>query len=316
MKVIRSNINSSKRNAAFSCLLIFLLVTCNTFAAEKTIGVIMSGDTPYYAEVHNAFMARLSKKGYSEKVEILVQKPYPDPISLSNAARKFIALNVDIVVTYGAPATDAAISEKSGIPIVYTSMYEPCKLTGFRNVTGVCSKALVSSLLRYLKALITISNLGVIYNSNEEDSLYQMQELNRLSDQYGFKVEEINLKIPRDVKQKLSAKRVDALFIASSSTTGMAFPSIIEFSTEQKIPTVSFLSDKNHYATITLSPAPKEQGEKAAEKVISILEGVPPNKIKVDISSETDLVFNLKEAKTIGFKIPMELVTEATKLIQ
>jgi ABC-type uncharacterized transport system substrate-binding protein len=146
--------------------------------------------------------------------------------------------------------------------------------------------------------------------------MQQGLELNRFSNQFGFKIEGINLKNPKDLKQMLSAKKFDALFITNSSTSGRAFPSILSFSWENKIPTATFLSGKNQYATITLSPAPKEQGEKAAEKVISIFEGISPDKIKVDTSSETELIFNLKEANSMGFRIPMELVTEATRLIQ
>lgn len=309
-------VQNSKLKAAFFTLLLLFLFICNAVAAEKVIGVIMTGDTSYYSDVHDAFMARLGKKGYAEKVEVFVQKPYPDPISLSNAARKFIAIDVDVIVTYGAPATEAVLREKTEIPTVYTCVYEPCNYNGLKNVTGTCSRTNISSLLRYLKAITTISTLGVIYNSDEADSLQQGLELNRFSSQFGFKIEGINLKKPKELKQMLSAKKMDALFITNSTTSGRAFSSILSFSMENRIPTATFFSGKNQYATITLSPASKEQGEKAAEKVISIFEGIPPDKIKVDASSETELVFNLKEAKSMGLRIPMELVTEATKLIQ
>ncbi|MBI5099482.1 MAG: hypothetical protein HZB30_09630 [Nitrospirae bacterium] len=309
-------VQNSKLKAAFFTLLLLFLFTCNAVAADKIIGVIMTGDISYYSDVHDAFTARLVRKGYAEKVEILIQKPYPDPISLSNAARKLIAIDVDVIVTYGAPATDAVLREQTEIPIVYSCVYEPCNFKQPRNVTGTCSKTHVSSLLRYLRAITAISTLGVIYNSDEADSLQQGLELNRFSNQFGFKIEGINLKNPKDLKQMLSAKKMDALFITNSTTSGRAFPAILSFSLENKIPTATFLSGKNQYATITLSPASKEQGEKAAEKVISIFEGIPPDKIKVDTSSETELIFNLKEANSMGLKIPMELVTEATRLIQ
>lgn len=301
---------------SFFSLLFFFHVICNTLAAEKTVGVIMAGDVSYYSESHNELMAMLYREGYSDKIKVLIQKPYPDTVSLSNAARKLIAFNVDVIVAYGAAAAEAVVKEKTRIPLIYTCMYEPCSLTEARNVTGICSRALVSSMFRYFKELSEMSVIGVIYNSGEKDSLHQMREFSMLASQSGMKIEEINIKNPQDLKRKLLRINLDAIFIANSSTAGIVFPSIIEFSRDKRIPTASFLYNENYYATITISPAPKEQGGKAAEKVISILGGASPHRINADISSEFELVFNLKDANSMGLRIPMKLVTGATKLIQ
>ncbi len=286
-------------------------------AAEKTIGVIMTGDIPYYRDVHTAFMARLGREGYADRVEVIMQKPYPDPISLSNAARKLIAVDADIIVAYGAPAAFAVFREKPKIPMVYGSVYEPlaAKITA-KNTTGISSRISVSSLLRYLRGIAPITNLGVIYSANEEDSVYQTKELLKLSDQYGFKIAEINLKRPQDTKAMLSGKKLDAIFITGSAIANMASSSIMEFSRNQRIPTASLLPDKSYHAIVTLCPSPRDLGEKIAEKVIKVLNNVSPERIKVDSSSDTELIFNLREAKDMGFKIPMNLVTEATRLIQ
>jgi putative ABC transport system substrate-binding protein len=302
-------------------LFLFLLggmvwLPTSLFAAEKTIGVIIP-DIPYYRDIHNAFIAKLNREGYGARVEIITQRPFPDPISLSNAARKLIALDADVIIAYGTPSALAVYGEKTKIPIVFAAVYDPfASKIRARNVTGVSSKISITSLLRYLKGITSVSTLGVIYSSNEEDSLSQMRELQKLSVQYGFTVEEINLKRPQDAKMLLSKKKCDAFFITSSSIAMMASPTIMEFSREYRIPTASMIPDRTSYALITLSSNPKEQGERVAAMVIKVLEGTPPERIKVDASSDIELVFNLKDARTMGFRIPMDLITEATKLIQ
>ncbi len=295
----------------------FLLFASPGFAAGKSVGVIMTGDILYYKDVHAALVSRLHKEGLTDKVEIIVQRPYPDPISLSNAARKLIALEVDVIVAYGAPATLAVLAEKTQIPLVYLGVYEPLvqKIKG-KNVTGISSKVSLSSLLRYLRGTTPIATLGVVYSTNEEDSVYQLGELTRSGEQYGLRIEKINLKRYQDAKTMLSGKKLDAVFLTGSSIANMAASSIMDFCREQRIPSASLLPDKNHYATVALYPSGKEQGERGADKVIKILRGIPVETIKADSSSDTELVFNLKEAKSIGLKIPMNLVTEATKLVQ
>lgn len=301
-----------------SLIIVFSLFSASPgLAADKTIGVILTGDIPYYRDVHNAFTFKLNSKGYASKVEIIVQRPYPDPISLSNAARKLIALDVDVIVTCGTPATLAALGEKTNIPIVYVGVYEPFvpKIKA-RNVTGVLSRVSISSLLRYLRGITSISTLGAIYSTNEGDSVYQMKELVKLSEQYGVKIEGINLKRHQEAKEMLSGKRIDALFITGSAIGSLASSAIMEYSRESKIPSASMMPDKNANATIALYSDPKDLGEKAADMVMKILGGVPPERIGADSSSQVELVFNLRGAKDMGFKIPMDLITESTRLIK
>ena len=286
-------------------------------AAENTIGVIMTGDIPYYNEMHNAFMARLTREGMAARTEIVLQKPYPDGISLSNAARKLIATEVDVIVAYGSAAAAAVINEKSRIPVVYAGVYEPFmqKLKS-RNSTGAQVKLSLSSLLRYLRGLTRISNLGIVYSSNEEDSVFQFLEVSKMAGQLGIQFEGINLKRHQDAKARLSGKKKDAILLTGSAVAHMALPAVSEFAREQKIPVVSFMLSRDPRAVITLATSPAEQGEKAAEKALRIMEGVSPDKIRVDTAQDVELVFNFKEATSMGWKLPMDLVTEATRLIK
>jgi ABC-type uncharacterized transport system substrate-binding protein len=93
-------------------------------------------------------------------------------------------------------------------------------------------------------------------------------------------------------------------------------PAIIEFARERRIPNASFMLNRTTNVIITLAADPAEQGGKAAEKVLRILEGASPDRIKAESATDIELVFNLKEATSMGFKLPMELVTGATRLIK
>ncbi len=315
MTVSMSRIRTAVVLALSSAL--FFFCTPHAIAADKTIGVIVTGDIPYYKDVHNSFVSKLNREGFANKVEIIVQRPYPDPISLSNAARKLIALEVDVIVAYGAPAAYAVIAEKTKIPLVYVGVYEPLasRMKG-KNVTGISSRVSLSSLLRYLKGMTSIGNLLVVYSENEEDSAYQMKEMVKSGEQNGFRVEKINLRRYQDARAMLSGKKPDAVFITGSSIANMASSVIMDFCREHRIPSASLLPDKAHRATVTLYPNPKEQGEKGAGKAIKVLRDQPFETIDAESSSDTELVFNIREAKDIGLKIPINLVTEATKLVQ
>lgn len=296
---------------------LFFLFQAHAVSADKTIGIIMTGDIPYYQELHSVFMARLEKEKGGDPAQVLVQRPYPDPISLSNAARKLIAMDVDVIVVYGAPAALAVMQEKTKIPMVYAAVYEPfTSKVKTKTTTGIQAKLSVSSLLRYLRGLTQISSLGVVYSSSEEDSVYQLKEIMRLSEQSGFRVEAVNLKRHQDARQALANRKMDAVLVTGSSVAHLAMPAILEFAKERKVPHASFMLNRNSGVIVTLAAGPSEQGEKAAEKVVRILEGVSPERIRAESSSDIELVFNLKEATAMGCRLPMELVTGATRLIK
>ncbi|GAB4489930.1 MAG: ABC transporter substrate-binding protein [Thermodesulfovibrionales bacterium] len=283
-------------------------------AADKTVGVIIPGDSPYYQEVHAAFQERLQKNRHAD---IIVQRPFPDPISLSNAARKLIATDVGVIVAYGTAAAKAAIQEKPSIPIVYVGVYAPLEQTlKFRNTTGVSANVPVTSLLRYLRGMATVKTLGVLYNPNEPDSRHQFQEVSRLGAQYGYTVEPMNLSVARNAATHFSNKKIDAVFVTGSALAGSVQASLSSYARERHVPVAALFGVKSGGAVVALSASPREQGALAAEKTVKILDGAPPEKLHSEASNDMELIFSMKEAAAIGCRIPMELVTEATTLIK
>lgn len=298
-------------------LLASLILPPVCFSADNTVGVIMAGDIPYYQELHQAFMARMARGGVLANTEVIVQKPYPDAISLSNAARKLIATDVDVIVVYGAPAAVSVLREQTKIPMVYASAYEPLMSQHkTRNSTGINVKLSISSLLRYLRGLKQITTLGVVYSGNEEDSVEQFREVSKLAGQYGIKVEGVNLKRHQEAAAKLGGIKPDAILMTGSSVAHMAIQTISDYSKERKIPLGSFMLSRDSHAVVSLAASPVEQGEKTAEKAIKVLEGMSPERIKVDTAHTIELIFNFREATNMGWKLPMDLVTEATRLIK
>lgn len=282
----------------------------------ETIGVIITHGESFHEKAHESLLSYLKKAGYYGKVQILEQRPYPDPIAWSNASRKLIAADVDVIVTYGTPTTLAALKERARIPILYVGVYEPvaADITA-KNATGVCSKYQVSSLIRYLRNSVSISELGVLYSSLEEDSYRQLSEIKKYSQRYGFAVTALNMKNPGDIEGMLSGVKINAIFITSSSMVNSVFSSVLRVAEDRRIPTASLVMRDDMSATMMLSNNPEEMGREAAEKLVRLLKGESPKDIPATCSKDIELVVNLRDARKIGIRVSMDLVTEATKVI-
>ena len=120
----------------FAVLLCFAVPAA---AADKSVGVIMSGNVGHYQDVHKAFVAALVKEGFDQsRIDINLQRPSADPMSWTNSARKLVVADVNVLVTYGAPAALASIKETKDIPIVYAGVYDPSAVgVVAKNMTGI-----------------------------------------------------------------------------------------------------------------------------------------------------------------------------------
>jgi len=67
---------------------------------------------------------------------------------------------------------------------------------------------------------------------------------------------------------------------------------------------------------ITLFHPPELQGEAAAEIVSKIIGGEKAENIAPQLLRETELVFNLVEARALGISLPLQLMVEATRVIK
>ncbi len=300
-------------------IIALILFAAPALAADKTVGVIMSGNVSYYQEVHRSFVSTLVKEGYDHrKVDTLLQMPSPDPLSWTNAARKLVVADVNVLVTYGAPASLAAIRETKSIPLAFAAVYDPAAIgVAAKNVTGISSKVPMTSLLKYLKKLVPFTRLAIVYNELEPDSVRQAEELLQLENQYGFQTVKMSIKKADEARKLVFTGKADAVFLSVSAAVNEALEAIIKNAHAAKVPTISQIGGTADQGVIlSLSPSAAEQGEAAGRLAARLLRGENPAGIPVEVPKMVELVLNLKEAGTIGVKVPFDLITDATRVIK
>lgn len=299
---------------------LFLVLCCPGISAGKVlVGVIMSGNISYYDTMHQSFVANLKKRlPPGEDVQFILQRPFPDPIAWSNAARKLIAVEVDLIVSYGAPATHAVLFEKSKIPVVYAGVYEPEAVEiKSRYVTGCGYRVPLSSLLRYFKRIKDVNKLLAVYSSTEEDSVRQMNELASLAREQKIDLTKVDIRSQGDVKKLKKVGRGDAVYITGSSLAHVWMEDILSLLAEKKVPAVDIFPDPTEMGLlITLFHPPELQGEAAAEMVVKIIGGEKAESIAPRLLRETELVLNIVEARALGITLPLQLMVEATRVIK
>ena len=315
------------------CLRVVVILTLLFFhtspahAGKKLIAVILTSGVSRYRDAHHAFVKALAQKGFDHRtVEIIVQTPNPDPISWANNIRKFEAVGSDIIVTYGAPITIAAMRETQETPIVFVDVYGPVEtgitrsmtMTG-TNLCGVSSKVPMITLVKTVQEFRHIKKIGVIYSSREAGSLVQFHEIRRIAAQQGFDVVDADLLYASglDAALKSMGNLVDCIYVSECSLGSRLFEKIIAFANRHMIPVISQIPDASEKgALVSIEASPVEQGQLAAETVAKILSGIKSGQIQIDTPKKIDLIINMRAAKALDLHVPFQGLSFATKIIK
>lgn len=296
-------------------LLAACLVMTGSQAQAKTVGVIMTGNIPYYQAIHAAMLKELAPVIEEKDIEIIVQTPAPNPMSWTNAARKLKAIGSDLIITYGMPATLTTMKEESRIPIVYGGVYSPksLRISG-KNATGISSSVSVRSMLKNLRKLTDFSEIGIVFNKTEKDSILQAREVKKFEKGLKFKTTLLNISNDGYIEKMSTCKAV----ILTACSAGMSQPhlaKIVKKANELKIPTAAMLEGAEDLVVLTISASPQEQGKNVADMARKILGGVKPKDIPPRDAEQIDMIINVKLAKSIGLEVPPDLVNKATRVI-
>ncbi|MEJ2254547.1 MAG: ABC transporter substrate binding protein [Nitrospirota bacterium] len=280
--------------------------------AKTTVGVIMTGDTPYYQQIHRAFMVAISGKA---DVRVVLQEPAPEPMAWANAARKLVSIGSDILVVYGAPATLTAMKQTSSLPIVFAGVYDPraMNITGM-NAAGISSQVDMAFVLRLLKEIKDFKKLGIIFNKTEKDTILQVKEAKALEGTLGYRL------VLLDAGRKGYTRKMaglDAVLLTTSCRAMCNVDEIVNAARTAGVPMASTIGGGEKIGIIlTVSADAAEQGRAAAEMVLQVLRGANPASIRVREPKKIEVTVNKSAARAAGVTVPAPVLSRATRVIE
>jgi putative ABC transport system substrate-binding protein len=326
---ISTGIARISRGCVSAVVLVIVLTTgaVPSHAAGKLIAAVLSSDTARYRDAHRAFVKTLAQNGYDQNnLEIIMQRPNPDPISWANSVRKVMAIGADLIVAYGAPIALTAMRETEDIPIVFVDVYGPVEtgvsrsmtVTG-RNLTGVSSKVPMITLIKTALEIKPARSLGVIYNSRELGSVVQLKEIKRIAAQLGFAIIETNVSSPAGLEAALNQllSHTDCIYVAECAAGSNGFEKIVHQANEHKIPVISQMPDAAEKgALVALEVSTAEQGQLAGECAVKVLSGRKVGQIPIATPKKVDLIVNMRAAKMLDLHIPFQVLGGATRVMK
>ena len=120
-----------------------------------------------------------------------------------------------------------------------------------------------------------------------------------------------------DLVPTITSKKVDAIFTPPDALISEAIDVIVEQSLKEKLPLItSLLANVKRGCLATYAANYFALGQQGAGIVDKILKGAKPADIPVEQPMKFSLAINLKTAKTIGLKVPREILLRADEVIE
>ncbi len=285
-----------------------------------------------YADFWDPLRQGLSELGYIEGKTIVFEYRASGGQGerLPSLARELVQRRVDVIVTYGTPASQAAKHATTTIPIVIVGVGDPVK-TGLvaslarpgGNITGstILGGDIGAKRLQLLQeAIPRVSHVAFLWNPQNASNRVQLDNVLVGARALGLTLLPVQVSGPDELDSAFAAmmrKRPDGLMITADPLQQLFVRRIVQLAATHRLPAI-YQVKQNVIAggLMSYGPSLAELFRRAAIYVDKILKGAKPADLPVEQPSTFELVINLKTAKALGLTIPQSLLQRADEVIQ
>jgi ABC-type uncharacterized transport system substrate-binding protein len=281
-------------------------------------------DNPWAKNIGVAIRDTLAGHDVDLEVFHMDTKRYNTETHIKHSARKAVArINAyqpDVVIASDDNASKYVVMpffKNASLPIVFCGVNHAPNLYGYpyTNTTGIIEKDPFLKLMHCLSFLRPIYKMGYLAEDGTSARLngftYKAQSRFECVQYYASTFEQWKDSFIR------AQTEVDVLIIGNTSAIkGWNQIEAMELVRHQtRVPTGCLLEFLSNMALISCIKLPEEQGWWAAQTALKIIQGTPPDSIKIASPKTGKLIVNIKIAKSNGIKIPGSFLKKADKLI-
>jgi putative ABC transport system substrate-binding protein len=245
-------------------------------------------------------------------------------------AAELVRLPVDVIVTTGLAATQAAKQATTTIPIVQASGGD-LVLAGLvaslarpgGNITGLSIRDVEGGGKRVellKEAVPHASRIAVLWNTDHPAKALEWHQTQEAARVLGVTLHSVEVRRPHDFDRAFAAMtetRPDALITFTESLTIGHRQQIADFAAQHRLPMMSEIKEFAEVGGLmTYGPSLPDLFRRAAYYVDRILKGAKAADLPVELPMRFALVINLKTAKAIGVTMPPSLLLLADEVLQ
>jgi putative ABC transport system substrate-binding protein len=301
-------------------------------AKVPSIGFLGNSTAALEANLVGSFEDGLRELGYvvGQNVRIEYRWAEGDYARFPALVAELVALDVQVIVTAGTPASLAVKSAMTSIPCVMAAVGDPVG-TGLvaslanpgGNMTGLSGIApdLEGKRLQLLREVVPhLSHLAFLSNPANPLHLAAEKQVRAAAQVLKLEVRLVTVRSSEEVADALASipgERPDGLLVLADRVFLHDRARLIEFSAQHRLPGVyPYRELVEAGGLMSYGPNYADLHRRAAKYVDRILKGAKPADLPVEEPNTFELVINLKAGGAMGLTIPPSLLARADEVIE
>ncbi|MBR1810162.1 MAG: ABC transporter substrate-binding protein [Clostridia bacterium] len=284
------------------------------------IGVIQLMEHDALDAAYNGFKDTLNAE-YPGQFDITLQNAQGEQANCVTIANNFVANNYDLILAIATPAAQAAKQATGEIPILVTAVTDPAdaglvdsnevpggNLSGTSDLNPIAQQA---NLL--LQLAPEVKTVGVLYNSGEDNSVFQYELAKEALEALGIEVQAYTVADSSQIQTvcQSAVGKIDAAYIGTDNLLASSMPIVSQVLTPAGIPVICGEANMvNNGGTATYGLNYYTLGQKTAAQAIDVLlNGADISNMPIGYCSESelDLTINAEIIDKLGITLPAEL---------
>ena len=294
----------------------------NANSAEKTytIGISQFAEHGSLDNCREGFIEGLKEEGLEEgkNLKIVTNNADADTGTAAQIADQFVADKVDMICAIATPSAQAAYNGamETDIPVVYTAVTNPVAAelanddkSPVGNVTGTSDELPVEAQLKMIREILPdAKTIGILYTTSEANSVYSIEQYEKLADKYGFKIEKTGITNTSEIQLAASdlLGKVDCLTNLTDNTVVSALPTVLGLANEKGIPVFGSEIEQVKLGCLAAEGIEYTQlGKDTGKMAAKILKGeASASEMDYELITESSLYVNEKVAENLGITVP------------
>ncbi len=312
------------------CALLFSLSV--SAQAEQTKKIPKIGFLSASPSIEPAFLKGLRDLGYVDGKTIIIEHRSAEGKleRLPELAAQLVGLKVDLIVTQGSPAAQAAKKTTRVIPIVMATSGDAvgaglvaslARPGG--NVTGLSflGTDVGTKRLELLKETVPgVSRVAFLFNPAIVPETITLKNLQSVASSLGVTVRPVEMRGPGDFDNAFATVARERFQAAQLSANSSFVPHarwIVQLEVKHHIPVMySWRDFPESGGLMSYGASLSDLFRRSATYVDKILKGAKPADLPVEQPTKFEFIINLKTARQLGLTSPPDVLAEADRVIK
>ena len=328
------------------------LATLAVWATALTIGVSQAQQAQQAAKIFRVGVLQnrvpgpefellkkeLARLGYVEGTNIIFESRFAEGKldRLPGFAAELVAMNVDVIATYGGPSTAAARKATTTIPIVAALVADPVGIGAAAtlarpggNVTGSTNHdsqratrqlAILKEVFPKLARAAFLSDADIPGADASGFAPIERDHIAAAAAAMNIRPQTLKLRGPTpDLAVALDSvvsEKADVMVVMEVPVTILTRGRIVEPATARRIPTMFWGGISDAGVLMSYGTTTNDNYPRMPLIVDKILRGAKPADTPFEVVTRQEFIINLKVARELGVTIPPEVLKRADRVIE